>query len=114
MLARFRCQLLCERAYVPEDAVVVVVSGGDSQLLNLYRPAWHFPRAADGGPGEALVDGEEAIAHLEELRTEGARFLLVPAISAEWLARYSALREHLDARYKQVWNDKSGLLFELS
>jgi glycosyltransferase involved in cell wall biosynthesis len=113
MLARFRSQLVCERAGVAPDAVVMVVSEGDSQLLNLYRPAWHFPRKDDGAPGESLADGQEAIGHLEKLRVQGGRYLLVPAVAKDWLARYPAFVRHLEANYQTVWSDEDGMLFDV-
>jgi glycosyltransferase involved in cell wall biosynthesis len=113
-LARFRNQLICERAKVPSDAAVMVVSGGDPELLKLYRPAWHFPQAPDGGPGEPLGDSSEAIAQLEELRAKGGRFLLVPSMSFAWFAHYPAFAEHLEVQHTKAWSDEHGVLFDLS
>src|SRR5919198_4671866 len=37
------------RELIPPDETVLVVSKGDAELVDLYgRPAWHFPRQADG------------------------------------------------------------------
>ena len=62
---------------VPEGSTVLVVSKGDDELLRLgAREGWHFPRAADGRyAGHHPADGAAAVAHLEELRARGGRYL---------------------------------------
>lgn len=52
---------------------MIVVSRGDSDLLNLGgRQAWHFPQTEDGVyAGYYPADSTEAITHLEVLRAKG-------------------------------------------
>ena len=89
---------------VPQGAEVAVISGGNEQLVALDdRRGWHFlqdekGRALRGHP----PDSSAAIGRLEELRGQGAAFLLVPNPSAWWLRHFTEFREHLDSRYEQV------------
>lgn len=96
---------VCETT--PPAATVAVVSKGDEDLLKLLRDsgrqAWHFSRTANGGyAGYHPPDGRAAIAELEQLRREGAEFLLLPQSSGWWLEHYRDFMEHLDRRYAQV------------
>jgi GT2 family glycosyltransferase len=90
------------------DATVLVVSKGDEALLDLGHNvrAWHFPRLEDGTyAGYYPANSVEAITHLEQLRAAGAEYLLFPATSLWWLDHYTALRQHLDQRYRRVLHD---------
>jgi GT2 family glycosyltransferase len=95
---------------VPDDATVLVVSRGDESLLDLEgRPARHFPEAEAGGwAGHHPADSAEAIGHLEALRGDGARYLVVPPTYRWWLSHYDGLREHLQSRYQEVHSDERG------
>jgi GT2 family glycosyltransferase len=97
-------------ATVPDDATVLVVSRGDESLLDLEgRPARHFPEAEAGGwAGHHPADSDEAIGHLEALRGDGARYLVVPPTYRWWLSHYGGLREHLQSRYQEVHSDERG------
>jgi hypothetical protein len=85
-------------AHVPVDAKVLVVSRGDRELVRLgERDASHFPQAEDGGyAGYHPADSDAAIAALERLREQGARFLVVPPPSAWWLDHYDGFARHLE------------------
>jgi glycosyltransferase involved in cell wall biosynthesis/SAM-dependent methyltransferase len=85
---------------VPEGSTVLVVSKGDDELLRLgAREGWHFPRAADGRyAGHHPADGAAAVAHLEELRARGARYLVLPEPARWWLDHYAEFRQYLDGR----------------
>jgi len=101
---------------VPAEATVLVVSRGDDSLLELDgRPAQHFPQAEEGGwAGHHPADSAEAIGHLEALRGDGARYLVVPPTYRWWLSYYEGLREHLESRYQSVHSDeRSGEIFLL-
>jgi GT2 family glycosyltransferase len=89
--------------HVPVDALVLVVSRGDRELLRLgNRRGAHFPQDADGRyAGHHPADSAEAITALERLREQGARFLVVPPPSAWWLDHYDGFARHL-ARYPQL------------
>jgi GT2 family glycosyltransferase len=91
-------------AELPPDATVAVVSNGDDMLLELDgRTAWHFPRLPDGTyAGYHPADSAEAIADLDELRTRGARYLVVPDTSRWWLDYYEELAAHLTEQSESV------------
>ncbi len=101
---------------VPEDATVLVVSRGDDTLLQLDgRVAQHFPQSREGGwAGHHPADSEEAIGHLEALRGDGARYLVVPPTYRWWLSYYEGLRDHLESHYQSVLSDeRSGEIYLL-
>jgi GT2 family glycosyltransferase len=102
---------------VPSGSTVLVISRGDEELLRLNgRRAEHFPQAEDGGwAGHHPADSEEAIAHLESLRSRGAEFLVVPPTYLWWLRHYEGLREHLDGNYGPVISDdRAGAIYRLA
>lgn len=103
--------------HLRDDAVVAVVSRGDSSLLELGAGrAWHFPRADDGSyAGEYPPAGPGAVTLLEAVRGRGATHLLVPAPASWWLDFYGELRSHLDRRYRLLAaSDGTGVLYDLS
>jgi glycosyltransferase involved in cell wall biosynthesis len=104
------------RSALPPEATVLVVSKGDDELLQLgCREAWHFPRGEGGAyAGHYPADSAAAVAHVEELRAEGAQFLLFPGTALWWLEHYADFRRHLDDRYPRVWSDEACLIYELS
>jgi hypothetical protein len=81
---------------LPEEEVVLVLSEGDDALLNLDRPAWHFPHDAAGQhlPLEADADGH-VVSQLQTLSRNGIRYLLVPVAMLWTLARRPALAAYL-------------------
>ncbi len=89
---------------VPAASRVLVVSRGDDELVEFPdRDAWHFPRAVNGKfAGCYPANSYEAIAHLEQLRSQGAQYLLVPSTSFWWLEFYSDLTAHLQRKYHIV------------
>jgi len=92
---RIRAQV---RATVPEGSRVLVVTRGDEALLRLERRhGEHFPQSPTGlYAGHYPADGEKAAAHLEELRSAGAEFLVVPAEASWWLEHYPELKAALE------------------
>jgi tRNA (mo5U34)-methyltransferase len=100
---------------VPEGAIVLLVSRGDEARAELGpRRVWHFPQGADGGwAGYYPADGAEAVAHVEELRSEGARYLLFPPEASWWLEHYRELAAHLEERHRLVSDERGCRLFEL-
>ena len=100
---------------VPADATVLVISRGDDQTLELGdRPAWHFPQQQDGTyAGSYPADSEAAVAHLEELRTKGAQYLLVPSTAAWWMDHYDGFARHLQDRYRRLADRDECLLYSL-
>jgi glycosyltransferase involved in cell wall biosynthesis len=104
------------KAVVPDGAIVAVVSKGDKDLVELggERKGWHFPQNEDGVyVGYHPADSAEAISHLEELREKGAKFLLIPGTELWWLEHYGRFRDHLDSRFRQVWDEEAGVIYEL-
>jgi hypothetical protein len=94
----------------------VVVSNGDKDFLELggERKGWHFPQNEDGVyVGYHPADSAEAISHLEELRSKGAKFLLIPGTELWWLEHYGRFRDHLDSRFRRVWDEEAGVIYEL-
>ena len=87
-----------------QGATVAVVSKGDPGLVQLESSqGWHFPRTADGKyVGHHPADGAEAVAHLEQLREQGADYFLLPSTYFWWLDHYDRLAEHLRSRYRIV------------
>ena len=100
---------------VPRDRTVLVISKGDDSLIDLYgRPAWHFPRTADGRyAGYYPKRGLSAIAHLEALRALGADYLLIPEPSFWWLEHYGDFKRHLDDRYHRLDSADTCVLYSL-
>jgi hypothetical protein len=83
---------------IDRGSTVAVVSKGDQS-----SQGWHFPRTTDGKyAGHHPADGTEAIAHLEQLRGQGADFFLLPSTYFWWLGHYEALAEHLRSQYRLV------------
>ena len=103
-------------AELPTGSVVVVVSRGDDNLLQLGpRRGWHFPQTEAGVyAGFYPADSEEAIAHLEEIRRKGADYLLFPSTAFWWLGFYGDFQKYLESRYPCVCSDPSCLIFQLS
>jgi hypothetical protein len=92
---RVRAQV---RATVPEGSRVLVMTRGDEALLRLSRrQGEHFPQSPTGlYAGHYPADGEEAAAHLGELRAAGAEYLVIPAEARWWLEHYPELRAALE------------------
>jgi len=101
---------------VARGSIVAVISRGDHELLAFdRRHGWHFPQTADGVyAGHHPADSTEAIAHLEQLRAKGARYLLIPRTAFWWLDHYREFNEHLLRHYRCVHrDDRSCALFAL-
>ena len=101
---------------VPSGAKVLVASRGDDAFLALEeRSGWHFPRDRDGNyAGYYPADTDAAIAHLEDMRTEGATHLVLPRPSFWWLDHYKGLRAHLDLAYREIRSDEHAIIYELT
>jgi glycosyltransferase involved in cell wall biosynthesis len=101
---------------VPAGAKVLIATRGDDAFLALEgRSGWHFPRDRDGKyAGHYPADTDAVIAHLEELRSEGATHLVLPRPSFWWLDHYKGLRTHLDHAYREVRSDQQAIIYELA
>jgi hypothetical protein len=105
------------KAVVPDGVIVAVVSKGDQELLKLggERRGWHFPQDDSGNyVGYHPADSSEALAHLEQLRTRGAEYWLLPGTSFWWLEHYDQFRDHMNSRYRRLWGDEACLIYQLS
>ncbi len=89
--------------HVPANAPVLVATYGDPAMLEVGRPASDFPQA-DGSVAAdyTALDDAAAIAQLEELRANGAAYLIVPSPAQAWLARQRALARYLDDTFPAV------------
>jgi len=104
------------RETLPRDTIVLVVSKGDDELLNLEgRTAWHFPRTEEGiYRGSHPADGAAAIRDLEAQRGKGAGFLVLPSTAAWWLDHYTEFKEHLERLYAVVAREETTcVIFDL-
>lgn len=113
LVARLR---LAVEANTPVDTTLAVVSRGDETLLDLgARTAWHFPRGGDGAyAGYYPADSDAAVAHLEQLRANGAEHLVIPASCGWWLEFYGGMREHLETSYRLIYDDpRTGTIYAL-
>lgn len=103
------------RAAVPHDAIVLVVSKGDEELLKLDgRRGWHFPQDDSGEyAGYHPADSAAAIEHLQRLVARGGQFLLLPSTAFWWLEHYRGFEEHLDRFHLRIWRDDRCALYLL-
>jgi glycosyltransferase involved in cell wall biosynthesis len=101
---------------VPAEAQVLVATKGDPGFLDLDgRRGWHFPRDRDGRyAGHYPADSEAAIAHLEELREQGATHLVLPETAFWWLDHYEGLQRHLDGSYRRIHADEHVIVYDLT
>jgi hypothetical protein len=103
------------RTVLPLGATVMIVSGGDDDLLKLEgRKAWHFPQTEDGEYSGKPADSAAAIAQLEGLRAKGGQYLLFPETAFWWLDHYRELKQHLDSDFRRVYSDDHCVIFQLS
>jgi glycosyltransferase involved in cell wall biosynthesis len=100
---------------IPQNSIILVVSKGDPELVQLEdRQAWHFPRANSGEyAGYYPVDSAEAVEHLEALIAQGAQYLLLPSTAFWWLEHYDAFAEHLQRRHVCLWRDGRCIIYQL-
>jgi len=103
------------RLCTPPGAKILVVSKGDSALLDLGgRSAGHFPQTEAGlYAGCHPADSAEAIARLDDLRSRGAEYLLFPATSFWWLDHYSEFARHLETVGSLVQRDRACSIYSL-
>lgn len=100
---------------LPDEEIVLVLSEGDERLLDLGRPAWHFPHDSSGHhvPLEAGT-GAHSASQLRTLSRSGTRYLFVPAPMLSALARWPGLKEYLDGECRRLaWRQRIGAVYEL-
>ena len=94
-------------AHVPADAVVLMASAGDDDLLRIQgREVWHFPRSLDGKHlGYHPATSTAAIVNVETMRALGADYIVFPTTALWWLDHYVELAEHLAATGRLIAAD---------
>jgi hypothetical protein len=100
---------------LPQDATVLVASGGNDQLLELdCRAAWHFPAGADGGYiGHDPPDSDWMIEQLELERSRGADHLLIPAAASSLLDNHPGFAAHLSKTCALIVEDDACSIYAL-
>jgi hypothetical protein len=84
---------------LPTDCTVAVATSGVATLLELdRREAWPFPR----GPGGVYAPAGDSLVALEEIRGEGARFLVLPSFTPSWLDHHPGFVSELERRSLRV------------
>lgn len=101
---------------LPPDATVLIASKGDEDILRFKsRMAWHFPREDDGSySGSHPENSTAAISHLEDLKEQGAAFLVLPATMFWWLQFYSEFSAHLAEHYPSVEHEDICVIYRLN
>ncbi len=97
------------RFSVPDDAVLLVASGGEDELLEIAPHVREFPAPACGHG----ASGTAAIAHLEAQRARGSEFLLIPDTEQWRLDEDTIFDRHLRQRYPVLEHGNDALLFDL-
>lgn len=97
---------------VPSGSIVLVVSRGDEELVRFpNHRGWHFPRTAGGEYGGYHPENSHvAIGHLEELKSAGAAFLVLPRTAFWWLEYYGSFAEHLQDSAQRIVEDRDACL----
>ena len=100
---------------VPTGATVLVASRGDDDVVTLaHRQGWHFPRDDQGvWQGHYPADSTEAIAQVEDLRTQGAGYIVFPDAALWWLDHYDGLAKYLESRGTKLTNGQDAVIFAL-
>jgi phytanoyl-CoA dioxygenase PhyH len=101
---------------VPEEAIVLVMSRGDEELVRLPgRQARHFPRTDEGAwIGYHPETDDEVVAALDRECAEGAAYLLLPSVSFWWLDHYPGLAQALARDGDEVARDDHCAIFALA
>jgi hypothetical protein len=97
---------------IPAGSTVAVISKGDPELIRFDgREGWHFPRTATGQyAGHHPHDAAAAIGHLEDVRSGGAQYLVVPSTYLWWFDYYADLEQHLQAHHRLFAGDRASCL----
>jgi len=101
---------------IPPGAAVLVASKGDYVLLeSQQRHACHFPLAETGDyAGHSFPDSVTLLAHLEQLRRQGAQYFVLPETAYWWLDYYKEFQAYLSSTCRQLTGqDHSCMIFEL-
>ena len=104
------------RKLIPEMATVIAITKGDEALPSaLGRRTWHFPQTEDGTyAGHYPQSSADAIEHLEQLKSKGGQYLLIPSMAFWWLGYYTEFQQHLNSRYLPIHRDEWCLIYSLA
>lgn len=103
------------RGAVQEGKTVLVASKGDDDLLKVATVrAMHFPQDERGGyAGYHPADSDGLLAHLDDLWTQGAEYLVLPHTTFWWLEAYPGLNDYIQNGAERVWSDGQCLIVRL-
>lgn len=113
---KYREMIECVRQVVantlPANAIVAVVSKGDSELVQFEgRQGWHCPQMENGAyAGFYPKDSAAAIAEVERIRAKGAHYLLFPTTALWWLEHYTDFAAYLASHYPVIARDEQTCL----
>lgn len=93
---------------------IAAIDKYDPTIFHLSRrKGRHFPDLPGAAKGSYPRDSEQAIAHLETLRLEGIRYLVIPCFASWWLDFYEGFGEHLEQNYRKAWADELCSIYQL-
>ncbi len=96
----------------PGQPWLVVMPGSPREVGDVAPRSTTFPHTRQGRP---FADDLAHIAHLEALRFEGHRYLVLPEGSRPWFRQQAEFREHVARTYRTVVDeDGAGAVFDLS
>jgi hypothetical protein len=100
---------------IPAGTATAVISNGIERFVELDgRAAWHFPIGKDGlYIGTIPGSDAEALAHLDEHRSRGAEFLIIPNTGFWWLEYYGELGRHLNESCTRVFADDRCIIYRI-
>lgn len=98
----------------PPNALIVAADNGDPAVLYYAeRKGWHFLEKDGIYYGDP--DGSEpAITDLEQLRTQGANYLVFTSNTAWWLDLYAELKQYVDANSTLVATSSEFRIYRLN
>jgi hypothetical protein len=102
------------KRHLPEGSTVLVMSLTEDTIGDFdgYE-LWHFQRLDDDDDAGRGSTDEEAIAELEELRKQGAEYLVVPVTETSWLERHEGFRRHLERYAPQTDDPDTAVICDL-
>lgn len=103
-------------ARLPRGAIVVFVSHGDDDLLELEggRRGWHFPQTEDGTYTRNKPGGApEIVAHLEQLWAKGAQYIVFPKTAFWWLEDYPDFKRYPERNCQRIYSDDDCTIYQL-
>ncbi len=106
----------CVRLHAPAGSRVLIASKGDEALTHINGvQAGHFPQTRKGAyAGHHPANSSEAIVHLRQLCSQGARYLVLPWTAHWWLEYYREFAKHLNTVHElKVFDRDVCVIYEL-